>query len=100
MEPSNKRRARLIEIVVARRQVVEQRIALYRRQCWDLESLLNEVIQADPAIARRFQALTSIPGIGPVSAATLIAEMKELGSANAAQIAALAGVAPMSRDSG
>lgn len=44
--------------------------------------------------------LTSIPGIGSTTAATLICELDELGQANSRQIAALAGVAPINRDSG
>ena len=114
--------ADLMEIVVARRQIVEARISLEqqrsqasldvvrdqitdrielcRRQCHDLDALLLELVRSDPQTARRFEVLSPIPGIGPVSAATLLAEMKELDSAGAAQIAALAGVAPMNRDSG
>ena len=41
-----------------------------------------------------------MPGIAFVTAATLIAELDELGAANAAQISALVGVAPMNCDSG
>ena len=59
-----------------------------------------EIIGSEPRIARRYKILTSILGIGPTTAATLLSEMKELGSANAAEVAALAGVAPMNRDSG
>ncbi len=59
-----------------------------------------DLVRADPATARRFKILTSVPGIGLVTATTLLVEMKELGSANAAEVAALAGLAPMNRDSG
>lgn len=44
--------------------------------------------------------LQSVPGIGPVCSSLLIAEMPELGSMTAAQAAAMAGLAPISRDSG
>lgn len=44
--------------------------------------------------------LCSIPGIGAVTAAVLIAELPELGQYDKKQIEALAGVAPMNRDSG
>ncbi len=44
--------------------------------------------------------LSSVPGIGPQTARTLLAEQPELGSASRQQIAALAGVAPFNRDSG
>ncbi|MCP3970849.1 MAG: IS110 family transposase [Rhodobacteraceae bacterium] len=57
-------------------------------------------IKADTALAKQFEILNSIPGIGPVCATTFIVELSELGKLNAAEIAALVGVAPMNRDSG
>ena len=44
--------------------------------------------------------LASIPGIGPVAAVTLMAQVPELGSRSSKEIAALAGLAPLNRDSG
>ena len=44
--------------------------------------------------------LRSVPGIGPTTAATLLAELPELGRLSRQQIAALVGVAPLNRDSG
>jgi transposase len=44
--------------------------------------------------------LRSVPGIGPVTARTLLAHLPELGKLNRRQIAALVGVAPLNRDSG
>ena len=120
--PPSRTMAQITEITVARRQVVDERlalesqraqasldlvkdqlddrIALCRRQCKVLEAELLAVIRREPLVARRYAILTSIPGIGPTTAATLLSEMKELGSANSAEVAALAGVAPMNRDSG
>ncbi len=57
-------------------------------------------IEAEPALARRAELLRSIPGIGAIAAATLVAELPELGRVGKKQIAALVGVAPMNRDSG
>ncbi len=57
-------------------------------------------IKADEILARRFLILLSVPGIGPVTAITLIVCLDELGDCSDKQIAALAGVAPMNRDSG
>jgi transposase len=42
----------------------------------------------------------SVPGIGPVTACTLVAEMPELGRLDRRRIAARAGLAPFARDSG
>ena len=44
--------------------------------------------------------LKSVPGIGPVVSFTLLSELPELGRINRKEIAALAGVAPLNRDSG
>ena len=65
-----------------------------------LEAEVHRLIEADPLLARRFEVLTSIPGIGPVVAATLIACLAELGQLNAKQIAMLVGLAPVNWDSG
>ena len=84
---------------IVKAQIVE-RIELCQRHYQELERILLELVRSNPQIARRFNILMSVPGIGPVTAATLLVEMKELGSANAAEVAALAGLAPMNRDSG
>ena len=52
------------------------------------------VLEATHALVR------SVPGVGPVTAATLLAEVPELGRLSRQQIAALVGVAPVARDSG
>jgi transposase len=65
--------------------------------------LLAEVIarlKARPDLLNRFRLLLSLPGVGPVVAATLVVRMPELGSMRRGQAAALAGVAPFDRDSG
>lgn len=61
---------------------------------------IKSEIDADVRLARKSALLQSIPGIGAATAAVLIAELPELGRADKKQIAALAGVAPMNRDSG
>lgn len=61
---------------------------------------IDRLIAADPAIAARHAILRSIPGIGPVAAATLVAGLGELGQLTAKQAAALAGLAPIACDSG
>ena len=65
-----------------------------------LEAEIRALIQQHPELQRRFDMLTSVPGIAFVTAATLIAELDELGAANAAQISVLVEVAPMNCDSG
>lgn len=65
-----------------------------------LEEEIMQRIEADETLMRRFKILLSVPGIGPVTAVTLIVCLDELGDCNDKQIAALAGVAPMNKDSG
>lgn len=65
-----------------------------------LDQRIAELLAADPELAARTQILQSVPGIGPVLSAVLLAGLPELGSLGAKPIAALAGVAPHPRDSG
>jgi transposase len=75
-----------------------------------LDELRDQVDEVDGQIARliedhedwsqRAARLSSVPGIGPQTSRTLVAELPELGRLNRQQIAALVGVAPFNRDSG
>ena len=66
----------------------------------ELDALIAARLQADPGLARRAEIIRSVPGCGPVTAAVLCAEMRELGSVSHGQAASLAGVAPFDCDSG
>lgn len=57
-------------------------------------------IKASPALDEDARRLQSAPGVGPVVATVLLAQLPELGSLNPKQIAALAGLAPFNNDSG
>jgi transposase len=65
-----------------------------------LDDELRRTIRASPLWREEEELLRSVPGIGPVVAMTLLAELPELGRLDRKQIAALVGVAPLSRDSG
>jgi transposase len=68
-----------------------------------LEALKNAIaalLAKDAGLHRRYELLTSIKGIGPIVAVTLVACLSELGVLAGAQLAALAGVAPINCDSG
>ena len=65
-----------------------------------LEQQISQAIKANPAWAETAQRIESVPGIGFVTAATLVADLPELGRLNRQKIAALVGVAPFNHDSG
>jgi transposase len=105
------RRRQLIEMMIGEKNRLEH--AQGRVRSWIAESLAalkSQLAQVDETIAlavkadaerrRRFEILTSVGGIGPVTAAVLIAELPELGQIDRKKLAALVGVAPINRDSG
>jgi len=57
-------------------------------------------LKAHPDLLARYRLLLSLPGVGPVVAASLVVRMPELGAMTRGQAAALIGVAPFDRDSG
>jgi transposase len=65
-----------------------------------LNKAIDQLIQSIPEFCEKAKLLRSVPGIGPVNAFTLLAELPELGHVSRQKIAALAGVAPFNRDSG
>lgn len=114
--------AELAALLAARRQVSQQRGALQNqlgvsdhalvgrqirarikmadRHLIALDAEIRRTLRTQPDLKHRYDILTSVPGIGLVTAATMIAELDELGDAKGSQIAALVGVAPMNCDSG
>ncbi len=65
-----------------------------------LERRVGGTVSGSPEFADSHRILTSVPGIGPVTAAALVAWMAELGPVGNRQAASLLGVAPFARDSG
>ena len=120
--PRNAAHLRLAELINARDGLVHDRtaiknreknltIALLKRQCTQrleqiarhiqaLDAEVATIVAADPALARRHAILTSIDGLGTLTANQLIATMPELGSLDNKQAASLAGLAPLARQSG
>lgn len=66
----------------------------------DLARQIVGQIKATPQLLARYSLLVSLPGIGPIVAASLVVRMPELGALARGQAAALLGVAPYDRDSG
>jgi transposase len=92
-------RAKAITLPLLKRQNAA-RLKQIEAQREAVDAEINALIQGNSDLAQRFAILCSIPGIAEVSAAMLLIEMPELGSLNEKQVAALAGLAPIARQSG
>lgn len=121
-EPVAPSRRALQALVTRRRQLVEMRkqeatrirqthgavaradirslVAVLERRIQRIEAKIAALIAATPDLARTARRLQTVPGVGLIVAATLLAEMPELGHLDRRRIAALAGLAPVARDSG
>jgi transposase len=106
------RRRQVIEMIVAetnRRRTatqprviraIERHLAVLQAELSDLDRDIDTAIRNSPAWHADADLLASVPGIGPATLRTLIAELPELGRLTRRQIAALVGLAPINRDSG
>ncbi len=65
-----------------------------------LDQDIDDAVRGSPSWRASEDLLTSVPGIGPTIARTLLAELPELGTLDRRQIAALVGLAPWTRQSG
>jgi len=79
---------------------LEAHIAWLEEALRRLDHDLTTLVRSTPAWREADDLLRSVPGIGPVTACTLIADLPELGHLDRRRIAALAGLAPFARDSG
>ena len=79
---------------------LQAHIAWLKAALDELDRELARQIETDPTWRERAEVLRSAPGVGPVLAMTLLAEVPELGQLNRREIAALVGVAPLNDDSG
>lgn len=82
------------------RQGIGQVVDLLNQQIAELEARLKELLQSEDEWKGKGEILASVPGVGPVTVLSLLADLPELGRLNRQEIAALVGVAPFNRDSG
>ncbi len=75
-------------------------ITILARHIRDFEARIAALVASDPDLAQVARRMQGVPGIGPIVAATLIAELPELGRLSRQEIAKLVGVAPLNKDSG
>ena len=82
------------------RRSIETILRALGKEIEKAERELDAAIQNSPVWKAKDELLQSIPGIGPVVSRTLLTQMPELGTLSREEAAALAGVAPVNRDSG
>ena len=73
---------------------------LLRKELKKLDAEIARLIADDDDWRNKSELLQTVPGVGPATSASLVAELPELGKLNRQQIASLVGLAPFSRDSG
>lgn len=120
--PSHEKQAELQQLVTRRRQLVALRTAeknrletttvpsvrksirrvldLLNKQIEKIEKEILDSLESDHDWKGKADLLRSVPGVGPATIASLLAELPELGLLNRQEVAALVGVAPFNRDSG
>jgi transposase len=109
------RRRQVDDMLVAERQRLDQQsffpdspvrgditatIAFLERSRGELDQALYAHVRAHAQFAEPLALLRSVPGIGPITAYTLLAFLPELGALSRQQVAALVGVAPFAAESG
>ncbi len=99
MLTAEKNRLKMTRDATVRAQI-EAHIRWLEEEIAALNDKVADLIAADPCWQATGAVLRSMPGVGPVAVATLLAELPELGQLNRQQVAALVGVAPLNRDSG
>lgn len=79
---------------------LDAHIAWLKKRVDDLDEEISNAVQASEVWRAREDLLRSVPGVGRVTAMTLLTMLPELGTLGRQQLAALVGVAPLNRDSG
>ena len=96
MEGNRRRCARNPKV----RAAIDATLAVLRAQLAGLDGDVESAVRTSPLWRATEDLLRSVPGIGGVTARTLIADLPELGHLDRRRLAALVGVAPVNRDSG
>ena len=82
------------------RRQLNARIRQIEAQLAQIDAAMSDRVAKDQTMARKRDILVSIPGIGEATALAMLVEMPELGTLGAKRAASLAGLAPMTRQSG
>jgi len=82
------------------RELIEQTISHLKTQLKTLDERLAQQVKEMAKLNPKVEILQSVPGVGPVTVSTMLAELPELGELNRGEIAKLVGVAPMANQTG
>src|SRR5690606_23746719 len=99
MQTAEKNRLSRVQSPVLKKSI-ETHIRWLDKELKGVDDEMDKRIKENPLWRAKEQLLISVPGVGPVTSRTLIAELPELGTLGRREIAKLVGVAPLARDSG
>jgi len=99
MSTAEKNHLLTVSTVILRARI-ERFLQTIEGEIHEIDKDLDDIIKNDPDRSDKDRLLQSVPGIGPNTSRTLLADLPELGNLNRQQIASLVGIAPMNRDSG
>ena len=91
---------RLVTVRAKMRSDIQAHIQWLSSSLKELDQEIEDFIESTPAWKDKDALLQSVPGVGPVTSATMLGMLPELGLLNRQEIAALVGVAPVNKDSG
>lgn len=91
---------RLATVRAKMRTDIEAHIQWLSNSMKDLDKEIEDFVEGTPVWKEKDALLQSVPGVGPVTSATMLGMLPELGKLNRQEIAALVGVAPVNKDSG
>lgn len=101
VEMMGSERQRLRRMTLPRvRRSIERLIRALEKELADLDRDIDDAVRGSPAWREAEDLLSSVPGVGPIVSRSLLAELPELGHLDRKKIAALAGLAPFTRQSG
>jgi len=86
--------------VVPVRRNIQKMINMLNKQIEKVDDDIDTTIRSSPVWREREDLLSSVKGVGPTTARTMLTQLPELGHLNRRRIAALVGVAPFNHDSG
>jgi len=91
---------RLVTVRAKMRTDIEAHIQWLSNSLKELDEEIEDFVKGSPILKEKDSLLQSVPGVGPVTSATMLGMLPELGLLNRQEIAALVGVAPLNKDSG